>query len=190
MPNDNTLIRAIANKDKEAFSQLYQQYQPLVLRYCGRLLNHDIEAAADIADDVFFEVWQKSHTFRGDASVKSWILSIAHNKAVSFIRKNREVSLDNEDQINELVSTEVNQEKSLAEEQRNQLLSQAIEQLSTDHKAVLHLFYFSEMSIKEIAQLLSINDRTVRTRLHYAKKALVPILAHVGIAADEYFNNM
>lgn len=189
MANDVALIQAIANKDKQAFAELYEQYQPLVLRYCGRLLNHDVETAADIADDVFFDVWQNSGNFRGDSAVKSWLLSIAHNKAVSFIRKNREASLDNEDQINELVSPESGQEQTMAQEQQHALLSQAIEQLSSDHKAVLHLFYFNEMSIKDIAKILSINDRTVRTRLHYAKKALQPILENCGIVADDYFNS-
>lgn len=188
MSTDFELIQRIAEKDRQAFETLYQTYQPMVLRYCGRLLNHDVETAADITDDVFFDVWQKSNSFRGEAKVKTWLFSIAHNKAVSYIRKNREVSLDNEEQIHELIAEEAGQEQLLNAEQKNTLLAAAIDQLSLEHKEVLHLFYYSDMSIKAIATTLAINDRTVRTRLHYAKKSLVPLLAAVGIKAESFFD--
>lgn len=189
MSEDILLINAISDKDRDAFADLYQKYQPALLRYCGRLLNHDIEMAADIVDDVFFEVWQKSASFRGDASVKSWLFSIAHNKAVSFIRKNREASLDNEEQINELVSPSPEQAHNLDAKQHAELLTTAIEQLSSEHKEALHLFYYSDMSVKEIALTLDINEQTVRTRLHYAKKALKPLLSSLGIDAEGYFDS-
>lgn len=188
MSDDKYLVAQIAKKDKVAFSELYQHYQPRVLRYCGRLLNQDVETAADIADEVFFQVWQKAANFRGDSSVKTWLFSIAHHLAVSYIRKNREISLDNEDQVHELVSPDTSQIAAVGARQQQVLLTQALEKLSSEHKSVLHLFYYSEMSIKEISQVLDINDRTVRTRLHYAKKALIPILSELGINAEVFFD--
>lgn len=188
MSDDLKLIQQVAEKDRQAFETLYQKYQPMVLRYCGRLLNHDIEAAADITDDVFFDVWQKSGNFRGESTVKTWLFSIAHHKAVSYIRKNREASLDNEEQINELVSPETGQEAALNADQQQVLLLEAIEQLSTEHKEALHLFYYSDMSIKDIAVTLAINDRTVRTRLHYAKQNLLPLLTAMGLEANSFFD--
>lgn len=189
MSDDKYLIEQIAKKDRDAFAKLYEHYQPMVLRYCGRLLNHDVETAADIADDVFFQVWQKSDTFLGKSSVKTWLFSIAHHLSVSYIRKNREASLDNDEQMNEMVSTDLGQDEQLQNDQQQQLLTQALAALSPDHKEVLHLFYYSDMSIKEIAQVLAINDRTVRTRIHYAKKALVPILSALGIEAETFFDS-
>lgn len=189
MSDDKHLIEQIAKKDRAAFAQLYEHYQPIVLRYCGRLLNHDIETAADITDDVFFQVWQKSNTFRGESGVKTWLFSIAHNLAVSYIRKNREASLDNDEQMNELVSPDLGQDDSLDNDQHKQLVAQALTALSAEHKEVLHLFYYSEMSIKDIAQVLAINDRTVRTRLHYAKKSLLPVLTALGIQAEDFFDS-
>lgn len=187
MSADSALIRCIAKKDRQAFETLYQKYQPLVLRYCGRLLNHDVETAADIADEVFFDVWQKSTAFRGDAKVKTWLFSIAHNKSIDYIRKNREVGLFSEEQMDELFDEGQEQAQSLNEQQNQTLLAQAIDQLSTEHKEVLHLFYYSDMSIQTIAITLAINDGTVRTRLHYAKKALLPQLQMLGIDADSFF---
>lgn len=189
MSDDKYLVAQIAKKDKVAFSGLYQHYQPMVLRYCGRLLNQDVETAADIADEVFFQVWQKAAHFRGESSVKTWLFSIAHHLAVSHIRKNREASLDNEDQVQELVSPEATQAELVDAQQQQVLLAQALEKLSSEHKSVLHLFYYSEIPTKEIAQILDINDRTVRTRLHYAKKALIPILADLGIHAEVLFDD-
>lgn len=187
MSAEATLIKQIAQKDRQAFAKLYEMYQPMVLRYCGRLLNHDVETAADIADEVFFEVWQKSANFRGDSTVKTWLFSIAHHKSVSYIRKNREASLDNEEQVNQMVSFELGQEQVINKQQHHEMLAKAIEQLSIEHKEVLHLFYYSDMSIKEIALTVQVNEQTVRTRLHYAKKYLLPILTSMGVNADNFF---
>lgn len=187
MLDDKELIAAVVKKDRAAFARLYEKYQPQVMRYCGRLLNHDVETAADIADEVFVDVWLKGAGYRAQASVKSWIFSIAHNKAVSFIRKNREQLLDNEAQLYEIVASDLSQEQTLTIEQQQALLLEALEKLSVEHKEVVHLFYYNEMSVKEIEQVLGVNAATIRTRLYYAKRNLLPILQKLGMTADDFF---
>lgn len=189
MCEDKELLAQVARQDKQAFTVLYKRYQPQVMRYCGRLLNHDVETAADIADEVFCDIWQKSTQFRGDASAKSWIFSITHNKSVSYLRKHREIPVENEEQITELASTMASQEQQLTSEQQTELLEQALDQLSLEHKEALQLFYYHDMSVKEMAQSLAIKEATVLTRLHYAKKNMKPILDALGLPSAHFFDS-
>lgn len=186
--SDQALLQKISEGDRDAFTELYQQYQPMVLRYCGRLLNHDVATAADIVDDVFFDIWQKAGSFQGKSSVKSWIFSIAHHKSVDYIRKNREVLLDDDAPIMSLEDKGETAFESVAVADRQQILVEAMSKLSAEHKEALHLFYYEEMSTKAIASSLSVKETTIRTRLHYAKKAMHNILIGLGASQEVLFN--
>lgn len=186
--SDQVLLQRISEGDRDAFTELYQQYQPMVLRYCGRLLNHDVATAADIADDVFFDIWQKAGSFQGKSSVKSWIFSIAHHKSVDYIRKNRELLLDDDARIMSLEDQGETAFESIAVTDRQQMLAEAMSRLSEEHKEALHLFYYEEMPTKAIASSLSVKESTIRTRLHYAKKSMHDILIDFGVDIEGLFN--
>ena len=85
---DEDLLDMIANQDQQAFSVLYRRYDPLLLKFCTRMLNGDVSLAADIVDEALFEVWRVASKFAGKSKPSTWIHSIARNKLVDYLRKN------------------------------------------------------------------------------------------------------
>src|SRR4030042_620796 len=87
--DDGELLRRIAAKDRGAFKTLVDRYQKRVLGLCPRLLSHP-QNAEDVAQDVFFQVYKSSGTFRYDCRVSTWIYRIAVNRCRNFDRDNRQ----------------------------------------------------------------------------------------------------
>lgn len=185
--SDEILMKLIAKGDQSAFSILYKRYSPILLRFCTRMLNGDVALGADIVDEAMFEVWGSASKFAGKSKPSTWMHSIARNKLIDFLRKNSDSKIDKsllEIAMDESVpSTEVG----LVEEQRDQQLVRYMDKLSDDHREVLLLSYFKELSIKDISLTLDISENTVKTRLFYARQKFKKILSKTGIH-KEYSN--
>ena len=85
---DKELIKAIKKNDQQAFKQLVEKNQQLVVNICTGFL-HNIADAEDIAQDVFIEVYLSVHKFREDAKISTWLYRIAVNKSLNHIRDNK-----------------------------------------------------------------------------------------------------
>ena len=83
---DVKLLHGIAGGDEVAFNEFYQRYSGLIYNYLARLMREPVEAE-DLMQEAFVAVWKGAGSFRGQAKVKTWLLQIAHNKAVSWLRK-------------------------------------------------------------------------------------------------------
>src|SRR5262245_18767784 len=83
---DRSLIKAIARTDREAMRLLFCRFKTPVYRFVRRLTADD-GTAEDIVSEVFLDVWRKAGTFKGQSSVSTWLLAIAHNKAMALLRR-------------------------------------------------------------------------------------------------------
>ncbi len=134
----------------------------------------------DSALDVLQEVWIK--TFRGirklkdRGSLRSWLYSITHGIAVDRIRKNysREQA-----EMGQLEDFQEADEPSFANEDAA-AVHQALSQIGIKHREVLVLHFLEDLSIAEIAEVVGCTDGTVKSRIHYAKKAMQEILRGVN----------
>ena len=137
----------------------------------------------DITQEVFVTVFQKLDTFQGKSTLKSWIYSIAANKCKDHLRswtyRNRKLK---EKMIQ---SKELSEQKnttpelfSIQQSDSNEMISQILK-LPVHYREVIILFYFKEMSTKEIAEVLNIFEGTVRTRLNRAREKLKRMMEHL-----------
>ncbi len=92
---DDELIRRIAQKDQAAIEALYASHQLRVHRFILRRVRSEA-IAEELTNEVFMEVWRNAGKFEGRSTLSSWMLSIAHNRAVSMLRKRREEAMDEE----------------------------------------------------------------------------------------------
>jgi RNA polymerase sigma-70 factor (ECF subfamily) len=169
---DRRLLEDAANGGEQAFAELYQRHAPAVFNYFLRLI-HDQNLAEDLLQDSFVALWQGAGTFKGQSQVKTWLFRIAHNKAVSWLRRHRPQSMQEDLEI--LDETPGPEALSLIN-WRNEALLSALDDLSPNQRAVIELAFVHELAYADIAQIMDCPLGTVKSRMSYALKHLYRLL--------------
>lgn len=166
---DADLLTRIGNGDEQAFEALYRRYRARLTRFLSNLLRrpHLVE---EVLDDTMIAVWQNQASFRGASKPSTWIFAIAYRKAMKALRRLDEpLAVEPPDNR---VSDEAPPDDRIWRQQRRQLLREAMEQLSPDHRAVVDMTYFHEMSCREVAEVMNCPVDTVKTRMFHARRHL------------------
>jgi RNA polymerase sigma-70 factor (ECF subfamily) len=184
--DDGELLRRMAAKDLSAFKILVDRFQGSVLSLCSRLLRHP-QNAEDVAQDVFFQVYKSSGTFRHDCRVSTWIYRISVNRCRNFDRDNRKFGqwgelrrgIENEDRSGPGLVARNGDDPASAwtMNERRELIRKAVLSLSEKQKAMLILNKFEGHSYQEIAEIMDVSVASVESCLHRAKLNLQKKLA-------------
>lgn len=175
------LVRAAAGGDEDAFAQLVALHEKkvynLALRMCG-----DPEDAWDAAQEAFLSAWRGLPSFRGEAGFSTWLYRLASNAAIDQLRRNRrqreEASLDAGEMDTPDQSPGPQEAAEGSELQR--AVADGLASLSEDHRRILLLREYQELSYDEIAQTLDMDLGTVKSRISRARRALRKILLESG----------
>jgi len=134
----------------------------------------DPALAEDVTQDTLIKAWQALPTFRGESSLKSWVLRIAHNTAISTLRRRRDV-LSDPAELPEVVSHESVEKRA---EQNEALVhfQQALDELDELSRSVIVLRELEHLSYDEIAETLGAPLPTVKTRILRARRTLAAAL--------------
>ena len=173
---DTLLLKSIAEGDKTAFKELYISYQPRLVKFCSRILKNDVALAADMADEALIAVWNSAGSFSGKSQPSTWIHSIARFRLIAYLRKSKEVLLDNDSIALALVDESPLPEDEILSSEVSAEIADGLGKLSNKHREVIELVYFKELSVKEVAKALDISENTVKTRMFYARNKLKGIL--------------
>ena len=177
---EQELVQRLQAGDARAFDALFRQYCGKVFHQATRLVGNAAEAE-EVVQEVFLAVYEKAHTFRGDAAFTTWLFRLTANAALSRLRRRRrskEVAMeeylpqfqpDGHHLVRPVVDWSANLEARLADAQLQHLLRQAIELLQPLDKAVLVLSDFEDLSNKEIGEALGLTVPAVKARLHRAR---------------------
>jgi RNA polymerase sigma-70 factor (ECF subfamily) len=177
--SDESLINRVASGDRGAMQVLFARHHVRVFRFVLRMVRSEA-LAEDLISDVFMDVWQQAGRFEGRSSVSTWLIGIARFKALSALRKPVHRSLDEEVAeavIDNADDPEVIQQK----HDKSDILRRCIGQLSREHREIIDLVYYHEMSVEEVAAVVAIPENTVKTRLFYARKRLAEIAKTNGL---------
>ena len=172
--SDETLIGRIAGGDQLAMRTLFARHRVALYRWLLRLVR-DEALAGDLLSDVFLDVWRQAASFRGRASVSTWLLAIARHKAASARRRRNDAELD-EATVSTVPDPADDAEVTLQKKNRAEALRQSLHRLSPDHREVIDLAYYHGKSVKEIAEIASISEATVKTRMFYARRKLAELV--------------
>jgi RNA polymerase sigma-70 factor, ECF subfamily len=173
-------LNQIGQGERGTFAALYRETQPCFIRYATGLLAGDREAAEDVVDEAFIAVWQQAGSYNGNGSAAGWIRRIVRNKAVDWLRKQREVcglGGDEWDAFNQIPDTACSPHDLAEAASDASTLRVALAHLSFDHREVIWLCYFEDKSITEIAEIAGCPQNTVKTRLFHARKAMRPYVS-------------
>ena len=176
--DDVRLLRRIGQGDEDAMAAFYREHGRVVLAQV-LLVTGERALAEEIVQDTMVAVWRGAGSFRGQSSVRSWVIAIARRQTRDRLRRQRLRVVDDAflaDQPGSDPGPEVMalDRAELAE------VTGAIRELPAPHREVLGLVFGSGLSLPEVAGVLEIPVGTVKSRLTAARTALSRILNEKG----------
>ncbi len=169
------LLLRISRGDEQALEEFYQIFESRVYAFALSRLNNP-HGSGDILNEVMWAVWRGAGRFGGRAVVATWVMGIAHHKIMDRLRvrdKHKAEDLD----PNMPAEADQDVPALLNRFQESQHIRQALKELTDEHRQVLHLAFYEDLSGREISEIIGCPEPTVRTRIHYAKKLLKRWLA-------------
>ena len=176
--DDVQLLRRIGQGDEDAMAAFYREHGRVVLGQVLLVAGERV-LAEEILQDTMLAVWRGASSFRGESSVRSWVIAIARRQTRDRLRSRRLRVVDDAflaDQPSSGPGPEVTalDRANLAE------VTGAIRELAPAHREVLGLVFGSGLSLPEVAGVLEIPLGTVKSRLPAARAALGRILSEKG----------
>ena len=171
---DEDLISLVQTSDAEAFATLYDRHIRAAYCLAYRMMGEK-QAAEDLAQEAFIKVWRRAGSYRAQkASVRTWILSIVHNRGIDQLRSHASRRRTQE-KIEASAASSQPSEEAFAETWRNTQAEQVREALSTlpkEQLKILELAYFSGYTHVQIAELLNVPLGTVKGRMRLGLKKI------------------
>ena len=166
--NEKTTVRRIKSGEKELFALLLRKYERIVNSVIYSMV-FDIENTKDLTQDAFIKAYENLNSYDEEQDFKPWIIKIARNSAIDFLRKRKSVV-----SIEEL-ETEPGDEKS-AKNEKDRLDREKIEsvllRLKEEERTLLLMKYKEGFSNSEIAQILEMPENRINVKLFRAKEKL------------------
>jgi RNA polymerase sigma-70 factor, ECF subfamily len=170
---DEDLISLVEAADADAFATLYDRHSRAAFSLAYRMMG-ERQAAEDLAQDAFLKVWRSASSYRAErGSVRTWILSIVHNRGIDQLRTQASWRRT-QDKI-EASAPRSQPSEAFAETWRNSQRDQVREALNTlppEQLTILELAYFSGYTHVEISDLLRLPLGTVKGRMRLGLKKI------------------
>lgn len=161
------LIKKAIKGDPEAFIELINKNEIALYKAAKAILNNE-EDIGDAIQETILAAYKNIGTLKNIKYFKTWITRILINKCNDIIRKNKNLVFINE-----------YKDGSYSEELDENLdFKNAFDNLSSEHKIVLNLYYVSGFSSREIAEILEVNESTIKSRISRGKKKLKSFLSN------------
>lgn len=162
------LIKRLVNRDMQAFEDLYEEYRKKLSHFIANMVSKP-QVVEEVFNDTMMVVWQKIGDFAGASKLSTWIFAIAYRKAIRARSKMDEPLPDQ--------AASKNLEENITEEafeqgRLRQLLNNAMDTLSYEHRTVVSLTYFEGLHYSDIAVIMECPVDTVKTRMFHARRQL------------------
>lgn len=172
---DEVLVERCLDGDAAAFTVLVKRYQRPIYNAAYRVLGRD-EDAGDVAQTVFLKVAEHMRDYDPSHRFFSWIYRIAMNESLNLLRRNgRDQPMDEDAEYEGPES--LGPEHQAAEAESARRIQKALLGMKPADRAVIALRHFSDCSYEEIAQILEIDVKTVKSRLFEARTRMRTLLA-------------
>jgi RNA polymerase sigma-70 factor (ECF subfamily) len=173
---ENELVRAALEGDKQAFGEIVNRYRKMVARTVKGMLG-DTVFSEDIGQEVFIKLYYSLPEFRGEAKLSTYIQRIAVNLTLNEIkRRKRFFSMFSQKGNNEMYEFEVADQDTHESRDAKELVNKALAALDPKFRIVITMRMLQGYSTKETAEILELPLGTVLSRLSRAQEQLKDIL--------------
>jgi RNA polymerase sigma-70 factor (ECF subfamily) len=169
---DLLLIRAMALGDKGAMAELYTRHGRKILSYLLGQIN-DRHLAEEVLQDVMTAAWRGAGGFRGDSTVRTWLLAIARIKVLNVWRRREQDTAELDD---EMMGDGFNVSARIEQSDEQEAVRRALYALPDDQRETLELIFYHDLTGPEAAEVLGVAEGTVKSRVFRAKRTLRGLL--------------
>ncbi len=175
--SEKVLWEKFRTGDNQAYARIYDRFAPRLLSY-GRKITSDQQQIEDSIQDLFIELWKGRANLSTTDSIQFYLFRALRNK---LSRQFRTKPMQDIEQAPDhaLLSTIPFEQLLIAQEEataQTKMLQRAICQLSERQQEVIHLRYYQHLDSQQIAEIMSINDQSVRNLQHSAIRSLRRLL--------------
>jgi RNA polymerase sigma-70 factor (ECF subfamily) len=180
MESESSTIRRAVDGDESALRALWTRHAPHIDLVVRRLVGHDTELAADIAQEVWIQIFRALPSYRGDSQFSTWAHRIAVNRTLNALRKLRRIAAVETDVHEDSASVEPDPDRAFVA----QSIDEAAAKLSPGARAVFTLHDVEGYTHEEIAEQLGITTGGSKSQLFKARAKLRKYLAHLVDGVD------
>ena len=189
---DEELLAAYQQGDTGAFELLLRRYRAPLFTFLLRMLG-DREKAEDLAQEAFLRIVKGAAAWEHRARFQTWLFTIARNLCVDQSRRDRFRKADSLDaqgpddepaMVDSVPGREIDPARGAESARLRPVLQKALQSLPAEQREVFLLREQAGVPFKEIAELTSVNENTVKSRMRYALEGLRKALAAAGISED------
>ena len=179
-PTHEELIRLVALGDEAAFEELYDTVAPRVFGLVRKVVR-DAAQSQEVTQEVFVDIWAQASRFDADrGKAMSWMLVIAHRKAVDKVRASQASSdRDLRQGIKEFQESYDDVADTVESQMEAERVNKALETLSQPQQEAIRLAYYGGYTHQEVAELLKIPVGTVKTRI---RDGMIRLRDRLGVA--------
>lgn len=172
---DQELVSRCMRGDRKALGELLTAYERPIYNAAFRILGN-AEDAADVCQLTFLKAFERLDQYKPEFKFFSWIYRIAVNESINQFNRTRNVQgIEDED-----FASDENPEDAVDAEAISRVLQAGLMKLQEDYRVVVVLRHFSDMSYKDISEVLHIPEKTVKSRLYSARQLMKTQLAERG----------
>lgn len=188
---DEDIIRLILKGDDELYSIIID-------RYSGKLFStaysytHNHEEARDLVQDILIKVYQNLFKFKVDSKFSTWLYRVAVNSCIDWNRKNKSriikiaLNYEENDILDSIIDENAGPEQAVVSQEHKEAIMNIVSDMPEIYKTVLILYYFEELQIQEISNVIDCPKKTVETRLYRARGILKTMLNQKSSGGELY----
>lgn len=171
------LVTAAQSGDHKAVDTLFNAYYNDVYYFALKTVK-DEETACEVTQDTFVSILKNFKDLKEPAAFVTWMKQIAYNHCARFFQKKKDILVEEDEEGNTVFDTvpeeraEFIPDESLDQEDFRKTIMVMLDELSPEQRSATMLYYYSEMSVKQIAQIQGVSEGTVKSRLNYARKSI------------------
>lgn len=180
--NMSYLVQKARENDQEALAEIYKISSPAVYKTIWVLIK-DEDTVYDILQDTYVKAFTRLDQLQNPDKLIPWLKMIANNLAKDWLKKSKPVFFTDiyggeeledipfEESIED-VRSELNPEMAMDQQEAKRLVMEILDHLPEDQRVVIGMFYYEEMSVKDIAQTLGVSENTIKSRLSYGRRKI------------------
>lgn len=178
--SDKELVRECLDGSRSAFEELVNRYQKVIFNVAYRMVN-DYDTAEDVAQCVFIKGFERMRSYNPRYKFFSWLYRIAINESLNYLNHSKRMGELSDD----MVSKAKTPEEVCGDVDLSEKIGDALMELEPNYRVVIVLKHFRNCSYSEMSDILSIPEKTVKSRLFTARQSLRKILVAKGIMGNE-----
>lgn len=165
---DIKLVEEILDGNIDSFNILVNKYEFYVLKFIYNMIK-DKEAAEDITQEVFITIYNKLYMYDSRHKFTNWMLQIAKNKCIDYMRKYKRVYESNIEEVRDVSSNDMSPQEALEYKETKQQVETFIKELDETDRQILTLKYSQDITFNDIASILEMNISAVKRRYYKAR---------------------